>query len=802
MSTIVEHALKARTMADIEALEDLLRQAGATKIRYLGDREANYSALSSSADPKMLIFERLTNAFDALLELEVKRQKPELPELLSPRVAAQRLYHMPKDDLNPSGTNERAVAKLIRMEFLDSDDSGRRPTIAIRDYGIGVSNREAPYTILSLEESNKLKKPYTHGVFGKGGSLACTFSEATVLVMRKHLDLLEPGERDLVTVAIVKEIDLPDYGLPIFRYLVVPTREDSRGLPFACAAKDVDFEPGVYVAHINYRAEHMGIQTWQREESAYAYAETLLFRPTLPYTLRDSRSPPANRRPTGKEETVLSGLGRRLDRTVTSAKLAVEESDQVPSVTAYSRVARLRVQGVGTVHLRWHRFASREKRSGYVAKGNVLVFTHDGQVHHAWDQQRFATMVPGRSRVAASIFVEVDTDEVPRKICRRIFTSFRNDLRRVPESQTLEETVAAWLAHDPDLKDIEERLAKEALAASVQKMSKQFLDRLNRAIAAKTNLLDSGIGRIGAGAPTPPPRPVPELHPEPTSFTAPESISVVAGEQRVFYAQVNAFDGFVPERGTVEIEKGPRDAQLALSVGDLRRGRLQLQIDAQASKTPAEHRVLLVLTWLRKSGGIGRLQWPLKVSVLTERPVTERKDERAKGAKGAGHSRSFIALIWSKNADQQERGWTEMTAGDLQRVSGRVLAERYPEQYNELKDECAEISTVVLNETFAPWRRYLHGVSQSSDAAVRARRERYALAVGVAIAQLWGKEEQLRKKHAEYEAHPNGGEEPTKPMDEGQMRRALSETALGILAVLPEFDHLVIELREPVVAQA
>jgi uncharacterized membrane protein YccC len=131
-----------------------------------------------------------------------------------------------------------------------------------------------------------------------------------------------------------------------------------------------------------------------------------------------------------------------------------------------------------------------------------------------------------------------------------------------------------------------------------------------------------------------------------------------------------------------------------------------------------------------------------------------------------------------------------------------VLAERYPEQYGELKDADDEIATIFLNESFAPLRRYLHGISRSSDAALKARQERYALAIGVAIAQLWTKEEQLRKKRAEYEAHSNGGEEPTKPMDEAQMRRALSEAALGILAVLPEFDRLAVELREPMAVEA
>jgi len=104
----------------------------------------------------------------------------------------------------------------------------------------------------------------------------------------------------------------------------------------------------------------------------------------------------------------------------------------------------------------------------------------------------------------------------------------------------------------------------------------------------------------------------------------------------------------------------------------------------------------------------------------------------------------------------------------------------------------------VLNTDFAPLRGYLRGVAQSSDAALQARRERYALAVGVTIAQLWTKEDQLRRKRAEWEAHPNGGDEPPKAMDEIQMRRATSESAFGVLGVLPDFDRLTADLMESV----
>jgi hypothetical protein len=53
-------ALNARTVADVDALERELRASGARRIRFLGDRETNWSTLSNAADPKALLFERAT----------------------------------------------------------------------------------------------------------------------------------------------------------------------------------------------------------------------------------------------------------------------------------------------------------------------------------------------------------------------------------------------------------------------------------------------------------------------------------------------------------------------------------------------------------------------------------------------------------------------------------------------------------------------------------------------------------------------------------------------------------------------
>jgi hypothetical protein len=97
----------------------------------------------------------------------------------TPAAAAAELFGIRNGVTEPTDAERERLARLCTIALRDSDHAKKRPTISFRDLGIGLSPSEMPNTILSLEENNKLKKPYLHGIFGKGGSAACVFSDAT-----------------------------------------------------------------------------------------------------------------------------------------------------------------------------------------------------------------------------------------------------------------------------------------------------------------------------------------------------------------------------------------------------------------------------------------------------------------------------------------------------------------------------------------------------------------------------------------------------------------------------------------------
>lgn len=778
MDPIIDAAINAQTVADVDRLEGLLKRAfGGERVRYLGDREANWSAIAGGTDPTGVLFERVTNMWDANIELEAERRK--IHNLGSTTEAAATFFGVTDGMVGLGPIEREQIGARSRVILLDSDQPGPRPTVAFRDLGTGIVQAAVPTTILSLEESNKLRKPYTHGVFGKGGSTACAFSDATIVVTRRQPDLLEPGEEDRVTVAVVREADAADMGLPFFRYLVGADR-----LPYSVPAIEYpSFEPGTLVLHINYQAGRMGTETWQQEESIYTYGETILFDPTLPYQLQDMRTGAANRRPEGRGASTLAGLSQRLEQ------LKVGDD----TLLAASKWQSVAIPDVGDIKLRWWLFTDTDKRRRRAAKGNVILFTTNGQVHHAWDQAKFQQLVDSRRRVGQRLLAEVDCDGIEIKRRYKVFDSFRVQVRRGPEGRALEEAVAYALSTDADLGSYESEFVRQTLGSTVQNVSKAFRDRLNRALTTRLPGITTVAG--SGGRPKPPkPKTTTDLYPEPTSLTGPEEITLLIGGRATAYMEINAVDGFVPDKGVLTVVTTDGAPVLATGVGDLRRGRLALTLQVPAGTAVGKAEVEITLEWIRGRGGLGLMTWPMRVvlvDAIAPHPVPAPKPAPAGGTE-AKTEKGAIAFMWVNG--QHDMDWSDDVVGELQAIKGSDLAAKN-EAYEDLKGVEEEIPTLVLNKDFAELAAYRRAtVKGSSDAALSLREERYALGVGVMVANLELRERAVRKKHERWAAGQNGIEEPPKPLDPGQIHRALAEGARGVVAILPDFDAILGDL--------
>ena len=546
------------------------------------------------------------------------------------------------------------------------------------------------------------------------------------------------------------------------------------------ATSHPDFEPGTYVAHVNYLAGKMGVQNWTNEESVYAYAETLLFEPTLPYLLEDDRSAKANVRPAERGASVLSGLGQRLE--------PLKAGDG--TILGRSRWQTIAVPGVGDVRMRWWLFEDLDKRRTRTAKGFVAIFTTNGQIHHAWDSQRLQQMVDNRRRVGQRLFVQIDCDNIELKTRYKVFDSFRAQIRRGPEGRGLEEAVADALAHDADLDDFESAFVRQSLASSAQNITANFRKRLNRALRTRVPGLAPIPGK-GRGPKPPKPKDDADLHDEPTSMTGPEEVTLLIGGRATAYMEINAIDGFVPDRGEITLE-GRIAMEPSLSVGDLRKGRLRLTLTASAEMPEGAIEVDVALSWMRKNGGLGRTTWPMRINVVSKIEARVKPEPKG-GATGPTKDGGDVAFIWVAGRDQ---GWGDTVVGELQDLKGDDLAHQPGDAYTDLKGVEDLIPTIVLNRDFGDWAGYKRTIAKgASDATLDTRNERYGVAVGIIVANMTLEERKLTKKHDAWEAKQNGTEEPSKAMTTEQMQRALAEAARGVVSLMPDFDALTAELE-------
>ena len=174
----VKRLVETRTIQDIESL---LEECEAVEPDWLplGGTESNAANVETTKSRVAPIVERIVNGFDAVLEMEmIRRGGSEAPP--SPRRAVEKWLSIPGGDwsefartLTDEKRNELG-GKFVVVTFTDSL-AERKPTIIVRDSGIGRHPSEFDSTLLRLGRSNKIRSTYLCGVYGHGGSSTYRF---------------------------------------------------------------------------------------------------------------------------------------------------------------------------------------------------------------------------------------------------------------------------------------------------------------------------------------------------------------------------------------------------------------------------------------------------------------------------------------------------------------------------------------------------------------------------------------------------------------------------------------------------
>jgi hypothetical protein len=718
---LAERLLSARTMQDVN---DILTMAdelyGTLEIRPVGGRPNNIGTVRVASDPGQASVERITNGMDAILEL-MARLTPQ--SAATPRDGARAWLGVdPAGLVAMTDTQRRALAENLSV-IVDDSGEDRRPTLIVEDRGIGQHPSDFAGTLLSLNESNKVDKPYTMGAFGQGGSATLGFARATVVLSRRHPDCLD-GNTDRVGWTIVQEFFDPDtMKLPNYSYF---TPEWETGVFELDPALLPELPHGTRFTHIGYDLQ--GAATvyttgiWQLYNAA-------LFDPVLPFIVggagrynpeKDGDGKPATRVITGNA-TRLAGI----DKARGDIELAHSESVDLELGAEY-----------GSVRINYWvltRPEGSESKSdvtaGYVRADSAIMMTLFGQrqdqLSRSWikDQAKLPYLFK-------NIIVQIDADGLTPIAKRELFASTRERATESDLRRTIYEFLATQMRDDDELGRLnhleKERLMSRSTAATNdrirQRLAKFIQTRLNEGLRTKT-----GRGsRDGQGE-------KPRRNSKPAGVVGPprktddndlpkvptyirfekEHVRLVQGGESAFWVEINAKNGYLDEnKEALEIiwPDGGEDTIKVKSKSRLKGGKSRWYLACTPDTEVGEYK--LRAEFLTANG---LLEDALVVRVVAP-PTTPTTTTKGGGAGDPG-----VDVRWVNKEQWDDYGFSAKSVGRV--------------------DTDDESTTIWINRDYQLLTRALGGSSLTAE-QVSQRAERYQFPVACA---LWLQDHELRQ---------------------------------------------------------
>lgn len=492
----------------------------------LGGRENNRGIIEVGGDPGRSLVERVTNAIDAVLELN-HAQHSGIPECASPREAAHAWLGIPTEGLHKlSQAQRRDLARRVKITVHEGDSPQRR-TIDILDAGIGLSRQQMPKTILSLNESNKMQKFYLAGAYGQGGSSTYVASTFTLVASRPF-----PGAGQPVAFTLVKYENLPADKFKHGRYVYLTMD----ALPLETTLDEESFPFGTLVRHIGY--DLSSYKSPVGPNSIYGLLNETLFDPVVPIWLDDR--PHNNRRVIKGSRNALNG--------------AVDEGDERtrgPEIAHPVPLHYVRLGDYGSLGIEyWVLSPSPEKKDdkekdekqkkrkakpneSFVNSARPIVLTHNGQTHGTLPASVIRKDAE-LSFLATRIVVHLDCNSLTPDAKRNLFVSNREDVRTGEMLRIIREELVRTLRSDEELARLNSEAEQEGLREHDEEAEKQTrieVARLLKSMGFATAEPLGGAGGDGALKPTRPVRPRPPRPPvEPIPIVDPPTFVEFAGD--------------------------------------------------------------------------------------------------------------------------------------------------------------------------------------------------------------------------------------------------------------------------------
>jgi hypothetical protein len=485
MEEIFKELITAYTPKEVT---NVIKKIGASKILWenVGKRRNNLATINIGTDPAAGVTERITNAIDAVLEKEWKNQG-EPKGFRSPRKAVENWFDIEEGKVSKiKSARDKKIETLSDKVRVTLYDSGKdtKPTVEIRDKGIGLEPEDFSKTILDLNGSNKIGKLHLMGAFGQGGSTALAYNNYTIIISKPHFKK-DGRSKSKIAFTIVRinpgdiELDKHEW----YEYML----DKTTGQPFTLEIEDEIFEPGTLVRHVLMDLGKYKGKITTPSNSLWYLAHNYLFDPIIPFTISDRRG------------------SRKENRTVTGNNRLLTYTDNLE----YRNQVTLTFK-TGKVTIYWWVLNTlgkdpRDRIKHYASVSNPIIITHNGQKQGTLGNGliKKELKLPYLDRY---LIVHIEADYLDNDSKRQLFSSTRESLKDTSIVDELKKLTVDTLSEDDRLKQLD----KERKQRYFTKDDTQVLDSLKKRLARRINtfLQSSGSGTtvttstVGESSPT------------------------------------------------------------------------------------------------------------------------------------------------------------------------------------------------------------------------------------------------------------------------------------------------------------
>ena len=451
--------------------------------RQLGDNENNYSTIGNQQSRSdAALVEKLVNSVDAILMNEclvrgIHPDGPNAPQSISDAVSAFFA------DGNVEGgkislwsdPRRTEVARRISMAATGAPPRQGKPCLTVADSGEGQTPEQMPFTLLSINRSNKLRIPFVQGKFNMGGTGALKFCGKhgiQLVISRRNPKLINPAgghHTDSQWGFTVVRREDPSEGRrsSVYTYLA-PIDCNSKPMQGGVLRFSADSMPIFPDGPEPYaRRSEWGtlIKLFEYTNSGYSNSHILLpdgllgrmdlLLPELALPIRLHECRKSYRGDKARSfETTLCGLKVRLEDD--------KMSNLEPECRSTSPLSVLGEDCVASI------YAFKPGKADSYRKSEGVIFTLNGQTHGALTKDFFTRKSVGRlSYIKDSVLVMVDCSRFSGRAREDFFLNSRDRISGAELRFAIEEALEDLLKDDKALRDLMNRRRQEQLQANL-----------------------------------------------------------------------------------------------------------------------------------------------------------------------------------------------------------------------------------------------------------------------------------------------------------------------------------------------